>query len=153
MTLPASGQLTVKEIFEEIFPITHSTEFLRLETLYGFSGLTPKSTDIAISDFHNYTRILDIFLTETAITIPFPANGFIEVAKLFANAPWSVTITPAWVTVDSSTSGSFAYDIAFSFTVTENIGLDDRIGTVRFKLDSSAEFVDFVITQEKNPLP
>lgn len=151
MTLPASGELGIIEIFEEIFPVSHTTEVLSLVDLYDFSGLTPKTDNIAISDFYSYTLIPNIIITETEIEITFQATTWLAVTKLTANDDWAVTLSPSWITVISPDNDTFSYKADIAITVEENEGFD-RVGTITFKLDSHSNFVQFEVTQLENPL-
>ena len=155
MTLPASGQLSLADIFEELFGIPHTTQQTTLQELYDFSTLTPKSTDIAISDFygyieHNFTGwdpASDANITE-------PASSFVRTVRAQGYG-WTVQSKPSWVSSlvpNSVADAAELLDEDVTVNYDENLGGPDRSDDIVLIQNTTSLTSTLTINQDGNEI-
>lgn len=148
MTLQASGQITLVEIFEEMQG-THTTEELELFSLYEFSQLTPKTDNIAISDFYGYMHYSFGGWVPTFKNVSRPASSFVHSVQAWGYG-WTVQSKPSWVSslVPNSVadaSGDLTDDITVNYDI--NPG-GDRSGDVVLVQNTTSETATLTINQD-----
>lgn len=145
MSLPSSGQLTFIQIYTEVYGVAPGTTAMNLKTMYNYSTLTPKTTNISTADFYGYTRpAATLSLSPTTWTfVQGGGNKVITVTASTGNS-WLASSDRAWLTFSGSNSGIGNG----SFTIVAAVNSDgppDRTGTIT--VVSSAPDASVAITQ------
>ena len=123
MTLQASGQITLVEIFEEMQG-THTTEELELFSLYEFSQLTPKTDDIAFSDFYSYMHYSFGGWIPTFKNVGRTASSFVHEVQAWGYG-WTIQSKSSWV---SSLAPSSVADASGDLTDDITVNYDTNPG-------------------------
>ena len=154
MALPASGQLGMKQIWEEIHGVSHTGQEISLNQLVSDSSLADKVPPYQISDFFGYdhSSYATLSVTPSAWTYGQAQEDktYTVIASLGNSwqAQLSYIIGSGWMSFVGSDSGVGTGSAQY-FTVraaTNSDGEPDRTGTITVVSDAPNDTVD--VTQD-----
>lgn len=130
MTLQASGQITLKDIYEELEGITYVSGELSLFLLYQQSHLTTKTDNKALSDFYGYLH-WSFGGWGPSLVLAGRAAGSSNPTVTSQGYGWTIKTKDSWLTLAPTSladaSGKYVTPTTVSYTL--NTG-GDRVGTI-----------------------
>ena len=121
MTLPASGQLTMVAIWEEVYADTHTTEEIDMSAIDTKTGI---GTDIA--SYYGYT-LMELSVDPSELTFDAtgePADGDTVTVTATATNSWNAVNTGyTWITITGgSDTGDGSFDVSMDAYVGGRVG-------------------------------